>query len=64
MISHTYSNLKIGLALGSGAGRGWAHIGVIKALAEHGIYPDIVAGCSIVLVVVWWLMIVIFGLIQ
>jgi NTE family protein len=47
MISHTYSNLKIGLALGSGAGRGWAHIGVIKALAEHGIYPDIVAGCSI-----------------
>lgn len=39
--------LKIGLALGSGSARGWAHIGVIRALAEQGIQPDIVAGCSI-----------------
>lgn len=38
---------KIGLALGSGSARGWAHIGVIKALAEHGIHPDIVCGTSI-----------------
>ena len=33
---------KIGLALGGGAARGWAHIGVIRALAEHGIKPDII----------------------
>ena len=39
--------LKIGLALGSGAARGWSHIGVIKALQEMGIEIDIVAGCSI-----------------
>ena len=38
---------RIGLALGSGAARGWSHIGVIEALAEAGIEPDIVCGCSI-----------------
>lgn len=38
---------KIGLALGSGSARGWAHIGVIRALEEEGIHPDIVTGCSI-----------------
>lgn len=37
----------IGLALGGGAARGWAHIGVIKALAAHGIVPDVIAGTSI-----------------
>ncbi|ADO48321.1 patatin-like phospholipase RssA [[Enterobacter] lignolyticus] len=40
-------NLKIGLALGAGAARGWSHIGVIKALHKMGIDVDIVAGCSI-----------------
>lgn len=39
--------MKIGLALGSGAARGWSHIGVIKALRHMGIDIDIVAGCSI-----------------
>lgn len=39
--------LKIGLALGSGAARGWAHIGVIRALEEAGIRPEVIAGCSI-----------------
>lgn len=39
--------MKIGLALGSGAARGWAHIGVIRALEEAGYKPDIIAGCSI-----------------
>ncbi|WP_436874339.1 patatin-like phospholipase RssA [Kosakonia sacchari] len=39
--------VKIGLALGSGAARGWAHIGVINALQRAGIEIDIVAGCSI-----------------
>src|SRR5262245_26799138 len=38
---------KIGLALGGGAARGWAHIGVLKALAEAGIKPDIICGTSI-----------------
>lgn len=37
----------IGLALGSGSARGWAHIGVIQGLAEVGIVPGIVAGSSI-----------------
>ncbi len=38
---------KIGLALGSGSVRGWAHIGVLKALEEAGIVVDCVAGTSI-----------------
>lgn len=37
----------VGLALGSGSARGWAHIGVIRALAESGVQPDIVCGTSI-----------------
>jgi len=37
---------KLGLALGSGSARGWAHVGVIRALTDHGIVPDVVAGCS------------------
>jgi NTE family protein len=38
---------RIGLALGSGSARGWAHIGVIGSLVEAGIEPDIVCGTSI-----------------
>lgn len=38
---------KIGLALGGGAARGWAHIGVLRALEKAGIRPDIIAGTSI-----------------
>ncbi|MFO7603935.1 MAG: patatin-like phospholipase RssA [Gammaproteobacteria bacterium] len=41
------TKLKIGFALGGGAARGWAHIGVIRALAEMEIKPDIIAGTSI-----------------
>ena len=37
---------KIGLVLGSGAARGWAHIGVIRALERAGIRPDLVCGTS------------------
>jgi NTE family protein len=36
----------IGLALGGGAARGWSHIGVIRALEEAGIRPDVVCGTS------------------
>ncbi len=38
---------RIGLALGSGAARGWAHIGVLRAFSELGITPDIICGTSI-----------------
>lgn len=38
---------RIGPALGSGSARGWAHIGVLNALTEAGIQPDIVCGTSI-----------------
>ena len=41
------ADVRIGLALGSGSARGWAHIGVIQELAEMGIEPGIVAGSSI-----------------
>lgn len=37
----------IGLALGSGASRGWSHIGVIKALVAEGFEPDVVCGTSV-----------------
>jgi NTE family protein len=37
----------IGIALGGGAARGWAHIGVLKTLVTAGLQPDIVAGTSI-----------------
>lgn len=39
--------VKIGLALGSGAAKGWAHIGVINALERAGIRIDVVAGSSV-----------------
>ncbi|MGH6852333.1 MAG: patatin-like phospholipase family protein [Methylocella sp.] len=37
----------MGIALGAGAARGWAHIGVLLELNAQGIYPDVVAGTSI-----------------
>ena len=37
----------IGLALGGGAARGFAHIGVLRKLLEHGIVPDVIVGTSI-----------------
>jgi len=38
---------RLGLALGGGAARGWAHIGVVRALSEAGLRPDIISGTSI-----------------
>ncbi len=38
--------VRIGLALGGGAARGFAHIGVIKTLEAQGIVPDLIAGTS------------------
>jgi NTE family protein len=37
----------IGLALGGGAARGFAHIGIVRTLVAHGIVPDVVVGTSI-----------------
>jgi NTE family protein len=41
------SQLKIGLALGSGSSRGWSHIGIIRSLAQLGVVPDIICGTSV-----------------
>ena len=41
------SRKTVGLVLGCGASRGWAHIGVIEALEEAGIPIDFIAGCSV-----------------
>ncbi len=40
------NEVRIGLALGAGAARGWAHIGVLKEIERIGIEPEIVCGCS------------------
>jgi NTE family protein len=40
-------DLKIGVVLGAGSARGWAHIGVLRALEQAGIRPQIVCGASI-----------------
>ncbi|RLE19132.1 MAG: patatin [Acidobacteria bacterium] len=45
--NHQKPHRKIGLALGSGSARGWAHIGVVQALAEADIHVDFIAGTSI-----------------
>ena len=37
----------IGLALGGGAARGFAHIGIIRTLVAHGIIPNVIVGTSI-----------------
>jgi NTE family protein len=37
---------RIGLALGAGGARGWAHIGVIRALPDAGVKPGVVCGTS------------------
>ncbi len=38
--------MKIALVLGGGGARGFAHVGVLKSLAKHGIEPTAIAGCS------------------
>ncbi|HQU80887.1 MAG TPA: patatin-like phospholipase RssA [Azonexus sp.] len=38
---------RLGIALGSGSARGWAHIGVLRALQHAGIEPDLVCGTSV-----------------
>ncbi|MFP5505560.1 MAG: patatin-like phospholipase RssA [Gammaproteobacteria bacterium] len=38
---------RIGIALGGGAARGWAHIGILRWLREHDLQPDVISGTSI-----------------
>jgi len=38
---------KLGLVLGSGAARGWAHVGVLQGLEEIGVKPEVITGCSV-----------------
>jgi len=45
--AHSRRRPKVGLALGSGVARGWAHIGVLRRLQEEGIEIDFIAGTSI-----------------
>jgi len=45
-IVHHLRGIKIGLALGGGAARGMAHLGVLKAFERHGIYVDMLSGTS------------------
>ena len=45
-IVHHLRGIQIGLALGGGAARGMAHLGVLKTLEQHGIYIDMLAGTS------------------
>jgi len=46
-MNDTSSSPKIAIALGSGASRGWSHIGIIKTLLAEGVEPDIVCGTSV-----------------
>lgn len=46
-VARTVSRPRIGLALGGGSARGWAHIGVIRELEARGITADVIAGTSI-----------------
>jgi NTE family protein len=41
------SRPKVGVALGAGAARGWAHIGALRELAAIGLAPDVIVGSSI-----------------
>jgi NTE family protein len=56
-MTHSASGrIRVGIALGSGSARGWAHIGVLQELAAAGIRPDVVAGTSIgALVGAWYI---------
>lgn len=46
MIDTLQTRYKTGIVLSGGGARGFAHLGVLKALNEHGIYPQIISGVS------------------
>lgn len=45
-IFHSNKEYKIGISLSGGGVRGFAHLGILKALNEKGIYPDVISGTS------------------
>nr|NJM01646.1 cyclic nucleotide-binding domain-containing protein [Desulfobacula sp.] len=45
-VAREIAGVRVGLALGAGAARGWSHIGVLKVLEDHGIHIDMMAGTS------------------
>lgn len=45
-IARELAGVRVGLALGAGAARGWSHIGVLKALHDAGVHIDMIAGTS------------------
>jgi NTE family protein len=46
-LARELGRVRVGLALGAGGARGWAHLGVLKVLEEEGIHVDMIAGTSI-----------------
>ncbi len=46
-LARILSGNAVALVLGGGGARGYSHIGVIRALAEHGIFPDLICGSSV-----------------
>ncbi|WP_033398034.1 patatin-like phospholipase family protein [Desulfobacter curvatus] len=45
-VAREIAGIRLGLALGAGGARGWAHIGVLKVLEEAGIHIDMISGTS------------------
>lgn len=45
-VAREIAGVRIGLALGAGAARGWSHIGVLKVLEDSGVHIDMIAGTS------------------
>ena len=45
-LAREMGRIRVGLALGAGGARGWAHIGVLKVLEENGVHIDMIAGTS------------------
>ncbi len=45
-VAREIAGIRVGLALGAGAARGWAHIGVLKVLEDAGVHIDMIAGAS------------------
>jgi NTE family protein len=45
-VAREIAGVRIGIALGAGAARGWSHIGVLKVLQEEGVHIDMIAGTS------------------
>lgn len=46
-LARVITGRRVGVALGAGAAKGFAHIGVLRALEESGITIDVISGCSI-----------------